>query len=120
MGAFDHVIVEAKIGGKSYWLDGTRLGDDQLDRLQPPAFKVGLPVTAQGSPLVPIVLPELARPTTAIALTIDASKGLSVPAPVSGEMRFSGGLCIGCAAEVCGPFADRTQPRTAADLARKL
>lgn len=75
MGAFDHVIVEARIGGKSYWLDGTRLGDDKLDRLQPPAFKVGLPVTALGSPLVPIVLPELTGPTTAITLTIDATRG---------------------------------------------
>lgn len=114
MGAFDHVIVEAKIGGKSYWLDGTRLGDDQLDRLQPPAFKVGLPVTAQGSPLVPIVLPELARPTTAIALTIDASKGLSVPAPVSGEMRFSGAY----ASDVRQKFAGLSQTERNRELRR--
>jgi hypothetical protein len=114
MGAFDHVIVEAKIGGKSYWLDGTRLGDDQLDRLQPPAFKLGLPVTAQGSPLVPIVLPELTRPTTAIALTIDASKGLMVPATVSGEMRFSGAF----ASDVRQKFAGLSQTERNRELRR--
>ncbi|MFM5924295.1 MAG: DUF3857 domain-containing protein, partial [Novosphingobium sp.] len=46
MEAFDHVIVEARIGGKSYWLDGTRLGDEQLDRLDTPSYQAGLPVTS--------------------------------------------------------------------------
>ncbi len=27
LGAFNHVIVRATIGGKVYWLDGTRTGD---------------------------------------------------------------------------------------------
>jgi transglutaminase-like putative cysteine protease len=112
MGAFDHVIVEAKIGGKSYWLDGTRLGDDKLDRLEPPLYKVGLPVTVAGSPLVPILPPELTRPTTTVALTIDASKGLAVAAPVSGEMRFSGTF----ASDVRQKFAGLSQ----ADRNREL
>ena len=110
MGAFDHVIVEAKIDGKSYWLDGTRLGDDRLDRLQPPTFKVGLPVIAQGSALVPILPLELARPTTGVVLTIDASKGLSVPAPVGGEMRFSGAYASDVRQKFAGlSLADRNR-----------
>ena len=38
-GLFDHVLVRARIGGRSYWLDGTRLGDRYLDVLPPPTFR---------------------------------------------------------------------------------
>ncbi len=92
MEAFDHVIVEAKIGGKSYWLDGTRLGDDRLELIDTPNYKFGLPVTAAGEGLVSIVPPPLARPVSTITLAIDASKGIAVPAQVTGEMRFTGQL----------------------------
>ena len=90
MEGFDHVIVEVQIGGKSYWLDGTRLGDDSLDRLQAPNYKVGLPVTEAGSALVAIVPAALDRPTQVVSLTLDASRGVDVPALASGEMRFHG------------------------------
>jgi hypothetical protein len=90
MEAFDHVIVEARIDGKSYWLDGTRLGDGSLDRLKVPNYRFGLPVTSAGSGLVTLVPDPLARPATAVVLAIDASKGLEVPAPANAEMRFSG------------------------------
>ncbi len=90
MEGFDHAIVEVQIGGKSYWLDGTRLGDDSLDRLEAPNYQVGLPVTAAGSPLVGIVPAALDRPTQVISLMLDASRGVDVPALASGEMRFHG------------------------------
>ena len=90
MEGFDHAIVEVQIGGKSYWLDGTRLGDDSLDRLEAPNYRVGLPVTAAGTPLVPIVPAALDRPTQVVSLTLDASRGVDVPALASGEMRFHG------------------------------
>ena len=90
MEGFDHAIVEVQIGGKSYWLDGTRLGDDRLDRLEAPNYRVGLPVTAAGSPLVGIVPAALDRPTQMISLTLDSSRGIDVPALASGEMRFHG------------------------------
>ena len=38
VGAFDHVIVRARIGGTSYWLDGTRTGDRALDDLAGATF----------------------------------------------------------------------------------
>ena len=90
MEGFDHAIVEVRIGGKSYWLDGTRLGDDSLDRLEAPNYKVGLPVTEAGSALVAIVPAALDRPTQIVSLTLDASRGIDVPALASGEMRFHG------------------------------
>ena len=90
MESFDHAIVEVQIGGKSYWLDGTRLGDESLDRLEAPNYTVGLPVTEAGSPLVSIAPDPLDRPTQVISLTLDASRGIDVPALASGEMRFHG------------------------------
>lgn len=92
MEAFDHVIVEAKIGGKSYWLDGTRLGDEKLDRLEVPNYRFGLPVTAKGDALVAMVPAPLERPGSQVTLVIDASKGLDVPAPITAEWRFTGPL----------------------------
>lgn len=91
MESFDHVIVEAKIAGKSHWLDGTRLGDLSLDRLETPNWKAGLPVTAAGSALVAMVPDPLDAPREFVSLTIDASRGLDVPASAVGEMRFHGG-----------------------------
>ena len=90
MAGFDHAIVEVQIGGKSYWLDGTRLGDGSLDRLEAPNYRVGLPVTQAGSPLVGIVPAALDRPTQMVSLTLDSSRGIDVPALASGEMRFHG------------------------------
>ena len=90
MEGFDHAIVEVQIAGKSYWLDGTRLGDDSLDRLEAPNYLVGLPVTAAGSPLVGIVPATLDHPVQVVSLMLDASRGVDVPALASGEMRFHG------------------------------
>ncbi|MFM5949742.1 MAG: DUF3857 domain-containing transglutaminase family protein [Novosphingobium sp.] len=115
MEAFDHVIVEAKIGGKSYWLDGTRLGDEQLDRLEVPNYRFGLPVSAQGSGLVALVPDPLSRPATSVTLSIDASKGLDVPAPATAEMRFSGPV----ASDVRQKFAGFSQAERTREL-RKL
>ncbi|WP_353228390.1 DUF3857 domain-containing protein [Novosphingobium sp.] len=90
MGGFDHVIVEARIGGKSWWLDGTRLGDTRIDRLEMPNYIVGLPATAAGSGLIALVPPAPLAPRSVISLTLDASAGIEAPASASAEMRFHG------------------------------
>lgn len=90
MGGFDHVIVEARIGGKSYWLDGTRLGDTRLDRLEMPNYIVGLPATAKGDGLIPLVPPAPTAPRSVVSLTLDASAGIEAPARAMAEMRFHG------------------------------
>ena len=112
MEAFDHVIVEATIGGKNYWLDGTRLGDDSLARLEAPNYIAGLPVTAAGSALVPMVPGPLDAPRQVVSMTLDASKGIDVPAAASGEMRFHGPA----AADVRQAYAGYSQ----ADRQREL
>jgi Domain of Unknown Function with PDB structure (DUF3857)/Transglutaminase-like superfamily len=90
MEAFDHVIVEAKVAGKSYFLDGTRLGDLSLDRVRTPNWTAGVPVTAAGAALVPLVPEPYDRPEELVSLTLDASRGLDLPAVASAEMRFTG------------------------------
>lgn len=43
---FDHLIVRAQLKGKTYWLDGTRSGDRDIDDLVVPPFHWALPITA--------------------------------------------------------------------------
>ena len=90
MGAFDHVMVQAKVAGRTYWLDGTRLGDRDLDRLRAPFYVHALPVTADGSGLVDLAPPPLEKPEDTIALDLDATGGVDVPAAAKAEMRFEG------------------------------
>jgi hypothetical protein len=73
---FDHVLVRAQIGGKTYWLDGTRTGDRDLDSIELPQMRWALPVTASGSDLIPFDPPSPARPSVEAHLDIDASAGL--------------------------------------------
>lgn len=78
--AFNHVVVRATIGGKRYWLDGTRTGDVALANLPPPAFRWALPLRRPGAKLEPVApqppsLPDIVRVTD-----IDATGGFEKPA----------------------------------------
>ena len=77
---FDHVIVRAMIGGKDYWLDGTRVGDRIDDLADTPGFGYALPVTAGGSDLVEIPVRPLGRPASNVMLSYDSSAGITLPA----------------------------------------
>lgn len=79
---FDHVLVRAQIGGRTYWLDGTRAGDGAIDAIDAPPFRWALPLRAQGVTLVAIPQQPLARPTTETDIFIDAKAGISLPAPI--------------------------------------
>lgn len=110
---FNHVLVRARIDGKSYWLDGTRSGDlGDIDGLRPPHFRWGLPLRVAGASLEEIVQPPLTRPDSEGTIRIDASGGLDKPAPTTMNVTFrgEGGLSMARAL--------RTAPR--ADLERVL
>ncbi|WP_294250381.1 tetratricopeptide repeat protein [uncultured Sphingomonas sp.] len=92
---FNHVLVRATIDGKTYWLDGTRTGDTSLDRLTTPYYGWGLPLVARGAALVAMVPEPLTVPTSDVAIRIDASKGISAPAPVTIETILRGDDAIG-------------------------
>lgn len=91
---FDHVLVRATIAGRTYWLDGTRTGDTSLDRLGIPAFGWGLPLIPQGASLTRMLPPPLETPTQATAIRIDATAGLTVPAPTKIETILRGDEAI--------------------------
>lgn len=78
--AFDHVIVRATVNGETLWLDGTRLGDRIEDIRDTPPFRVGLPLRAAGSGLIPLPLRPPARPQRIVDLTFDQSASIDLPA----------------------------------------
>jgi tetratricopeptide (TPR) repeat protein len=90
MGAFDHVIVRAVIDGRTYWMDGTRLGDDRLDALQTPPYHSGLPIAPETTGLIPLNPEPMTEPSETVSMALDATAGIDAPAPAQGEMRFRG------------------------------
>ncbi|MEQ7873075.1 DUF3857 domain-containing protein [Sphingomonas sp. ASV193] len=87
--AFNHVIVRSVIGGKTYWLDGTRIGDQSLAPLTPPDYRWALPVAANAA-LVPIVETPAALPLTETIIHTDASGGADKPVPTVLDMITRG------------------------------
>ncbi|MDP9415355.1 MAG: tetratricopeptide repeat protein [Pseudomonadota bacterium] len=88
--AFDHVIVRATVGGQSYFLDGTGLGDRQLAPLVSTGFGWGLPLRSAGARLERLPLAPPALPLTETRMTYDASAGFLVEVPMKGEMILRG------------------------------
>ncbi|WCT74004.1 tetratricopeptide repeat protein [Sphingomonas naphthae] len=94
LGVFNHVIVRAVIGGKTYWLDGTRPNDPSLDRIETPDLVWGLPLAA-GADLVAIRPEPYAEPVSVTKVRIDASAGIHAPAPFHGETILRGDEALG-------------------------
>ncbi|MBX9796259.1 DUF3857 domain-containing protein [Sphingomonas sp.] len=94
-GRFDHVIVRVRLGDKTYWLDGTRLGDRSIGQLAVPDFKWALPLdAADAAParLVPLPATAPAEPNSEWRLDLDARAGLDKPAKATGTVVFRGEL----------------------------
>lgn len=110
VGLFNHVLVRAVIAGRPYWLDGTRSGDTSLDRLTIPNFGWGLALLAKDAALVRMVPTPLTAPTQDISIRIDASAGISAPAPIKIETILRGDEAIGAnvaLANLVGETRDR-------------
>jgi hypothetical protein len=91
---FDHVLVRAVIGGKVYWLDGTRSGDRNLADLPVPGFHWLLPVQTSGAELAKLTIPVPEKPLTATDIQIDASAGMDAPAKVHAVSTYRGDIAI--------------------------
>jgi tetratricopeptide (TPR) repeat protein len=78
-GAFDHMIVHAKIDGIDYWLDGTGEGARLDSMYEVPNFLWALPVVAEGAAPVPLKQrwPKVADEQ--VAMTLDISRGVDLP-----------------------------------------
>lgn len=91
--AFDHVIVRARVDGKTYWLDATRpkqVGD--LDHVFQPDFGRALVVDAATTDLVPMTNPASARSRTEVNATYDAREGFAGTIGYTVRTRSIGGM----------------------------
>jgi tetratricopeptide (TPR) repeat protein len=91
-GNFNHMIVRAKVGEATYWLDGTAYGTRLANIGDVPRFYHALPLTPNGSDLVPMPLRPFAEPFQTLSITLDQSAGVAVPALASFEVRATGPL----------------------------
>jgi tetratricopeptide (TPR) repeat protein/transglutaminase-like putative cysteine protease len=98
VGLFNHVLVRASVAGRTYWMDGTGTGDTSLDRLTTPNFGWGLPLASRDAVLVRMVPAPLEAPTQDTHIRIDASAGISAPAPTKIETILRGDDAIGTSA----------------------
>jgi TPR repeat protein/transglutaminase-like putative cysteine protease len=87
---FDHAIVRAEIGGKTYWLDGTRIGDRNIDDLTIPPYGWALPVRTSGATLIKLTPQPLTQPSFEVEFKVDASKGPDFPAPTHIDSIYRG------------------------------
>jgi tetratricopeptide (TPR) repeat protein len=89
-GRFNHVITKATIDGKTYWLDGTRLGDRGVDTIAVPGFKWALPLDTPAAGLTALAATEPTLPQSEDRLDLDARDGIAKPAKASGSMTYRG------------------------------
>jgi hypothetical protein len=87
-GLFDHVVVRVTLEGKSYWLDGTRLGDSTLKA--PLTVRWILPLRAAGSDLEGVSGIAAQSPDSIVVLDVDASKGFSEKALIKVQQVLRG------------------------------
>src|SRR5690606_24767377 len=70
-GAFNHMIVKARIGGEDYWLDGTSSGGRLATIGEVPNFEHALPIVEGGADLQVIEPRWQTTPDRMIRLTYD-------------------------------------------------
>jgi tetratricopeptide (TPR) repeat protein len=90
LGPFDHVIVRAQAGGKTYWLDGAGQGSWRLDDMSTPGYRWGLPITARGDALLAMNAPAPTKAQAETDIVIDAHEGLYTNAPFKATQTLRG------------------------------
>lgn len=81
-GLFDHVLVRARIDGKTYWLDGTLPAVARADVAPVLPYRWVLPLAAKGKPLEPIARKPASVPDEMQLYEIDARAGFDAPARI--------------------------------------
>lgn len=79
---FDHVLVQADIDGRTYWLDGTlpdAFGPSETAALP---YRWVLPVAASGADIVPIPWTPETKPNLLSLFEVDARAGFDQPARI--------------------------------------
>lgn len=88
--AFNHVFVRARIGGVSYWLDGTGSGTRFADLGDTPPVHNVLPLRADGAELEIIPWHAPARPNLDMDLAIDESASVDLPSVIDATLTVRG------------------------------
>lgn len=86
---FDHVLVRARIGSNTYYLDAVGYGQRTLEELAITPFSHGLPLR-RGAKLEENVQGELTAPTRESSLVWDGSKGLDGEIPFEATLTLRG------------------------------
>ena len=106
-GLFDHILVRARIDGKSYWLDGT------LPPVAAPAsdpvidYRWVLPLSARGSDLEKRAWRPAERPDEITLYEIDARAGFEVPVRLTNTTITRGIAGLQQHAQLSGLTADQ-------------
>jgi tetratricopeptide (TPR) repeat protein/transglutaminase-like putative cysteine protease len=74
-GAFDHVLVHARIGQEDLWLDGTGAGTRKADLADVPPFRHVLPLRGEGADLLALPTRVNARPDLIVDLRLNQAAG---------------------------------------------
>jgi transglutaminase-like putative cysteine protease len=93
LATFDHVIVKATIGGKSYYLDGADYGHRVASDVAAAEFGYGLPIVS-GAKLEAIPAYVATTPTIDTLVEWDGTKGLAGPVPFKAKLTLRGPLAI--------------------------
>lgn len=89
-GAFDHVLVRARINGAVYWLDGTLPAIVPPSAVPLPPYKWVLPLTARGSSLEQLAWHPAKTPDEITLHEIDARAGFDQPARIKNTSIIRG------------------------------
>lgn len=89
-GAFNHVLVHARVAGDDLYLDGTDRGAHLEDLHDVPPFHWVLPLRLEGAGLLAVPLRPRARPDTIAEVDVDESNGIDLPSPFTVEVTMRG------------------------------
>jgi tetratricopeptide (TPR) repeat protein/transglutaminase-like putative cysteine protease len=92
VGAFDHVMVLAHVGGAVLWLDGTALGGREADLDDVPAYRWVLPVRSAGADLLQAPARAPARPVSQVHFDVDMRGGVGMLAPFRATVVVRGSV----------------------------
>ncbi len=111
-GVFDHVLVQARIGERTWWLDPTRetqLAD--LAHLYQPDYGLALVVDARSTGLTAMKQPDAPSVARDIHVVLDASAGLDKPVRYTVETVTRGGPAESLRAALSSNSLDDLQKR---------
>ncbi|MBZ6379897.1 MULTISPECIES: DUF3857 domain-containing protein [Pacificimonas] len=92
--AFDHVLVSARIGDRTAWLDGTGAGTREADIFDPPPFGYVLPLRTGGAQPFEIETQMPSRPQEIVNVRMSMLGSVDMPLIADVEVKMLGPVAI--------------------------